>query len=105
MSCLKQKLIWESYIIAKALFTTQRIELINKKKFSKTALNKNTKTFEMHIIFLKAIAVKILIYLDKKAQIASLLIEKVLIPNKYSDFANVFSEKKNFGAAKVNRLQ
>ena len=34
------------------------------------------------------------IYLDKKAQVTSLLIEKVKIPDKYSDFSNVFSEEK-----------
>lgn len=37
---------------------------------------------------------QILIYSDRKAQIAFLLIEKVKISDKYLDFINVFSEKK-----------
>lgn len=35
-----------------------------------------------------------LIYLDKKIQIAFLLTKKVMILDKYSNFADVFSEKK-----------
>ena len=34
------------------------------------------------------------IHPNKKAQIAFLFIEKVKIPNKYLDFANIFSKKK-----------
>ena len=34
------------------------------------------------------------IYQDRAAQIASLLAKKVRIPDEYSDFADVFSEKK-----------
>ena len=34
------------------------------------------------------------IYLDRKAQIASLLTEEIKILDKYSDFTNVLSEKK-----------
>ena len=34
------------------------------------------------------------IHLDRVAQIASLLTEEVKIPDKYSDFANIFSEEK-----------
>ena len=43
----------------------------------------------MHVAFLN-----LGIYPDRKAEIASLLTEEVKIPNKYSDFANVFSEEK-----------
>ena len=45
----KKKLTWKSYIIAKALSTIKRIELINKKKFAKAALDKNVEVFVMHI--------------------------------------------------------
>lgn len=48
----------------------------------------------IHVATLEILLVKILIYPDKKAWIAFLLIEKVTILDKYSDFANVFSEKK-----------
>ena len=36
---IKKKLIWGFYIIKKALPTIQRVELINKKKFAKAALD------------------------------------------------------------------
>ena len=34
------------------------------------------------------------IYLDREAQITSLLTEEVKIPDKYSNFTDVFSEEK-----------
>lgn len=43
---------------------------------------------------LKALLSKLLIYLDKKTQIDSLLIKKITISNKELDFANVFLKKK-----------
>ena len=36
----------------------------------------------------------ILVHSDRDAQIASLLMEEVKILDKYSDFVNIFSEKK-----------
>lgn len=36
----KKKLIWRSYTIVKALFTTKEIKLINKKEFAKVILDK-----------------------------------------------------------------
>lgn len=43
---------------------------------------------------LKASLAKMLIFLDRKAQITFLLTKKVIIPKKYSNFANGFSENK-----------
>ena len=50
----KKKLTWRSYIAAKALPITKRIELINKKEFAKTALDEKLKTFVVYIAPLKA---------------------------------------------------
>ena len=55
------------------------------------ALDKNSETFVIHVVSLNLVS---RIYLNKKARIASLLTEKVKIPDKYSDFANVFLEEK-----------
>ena len=85
------KLIWRSYTTAKALPTTKQIKLINKKKFAKTALDKNLETFVIHMAFVNLVPG---VYPNKKAQIAYLLTEKVRILKKYSDFINVFSKKK-----------
>ena len=48
----------------------------------------------MHMISISLSKSKILIHPDKVAQIAFLLIEKITIPDEYSDFADFFSEKK-----------
>ena len=88
---IEKELIWRFYITAKALPTTKRIELIDKKEFAKAALDRNSKTFVIHVAFLNLVPG---IYPDKEAQIAFLLTKKVKISDKYSDFTNVFSEEK-----------
>ena len=45
-----ESLTWKSYTIAKALFTAKQVELINKYKFAKAVLDKNSKTFVMCIV-------------------------------------------------------
>lgn len=44
----------------------------------------------MYVAYLKA---KILLHLAEKAQITLLLAKKVIVPEKYLDFLNVFSKK------------
>lgn len=41
------KLMWRSYTIARALFTTSRVKHIDKKEFAKAVLDKNLETFVM----------------------------------------------------------
>ena len=88
---VKKKLTWRSYTNAKALPTTKRIELINKKEFTKTALDGKSETFVVHVT---SFNVTLGIHWDKAAQIALLLTKKVKIPDKYSDFVDVFSEER-----------
>ena len=88
---LEKELTWRSYTTAEALPTTKRVELINKKEFAKAALDEKSETFVVHVISLNRTPG---IHPDRAAQIASLLAEEVRIPDKYSDFANVFSEEK-----------
>lgn len=45
----KQKLTWRSYIPVKALLITKQVEMIDKKKYAKIALDKNIKAFVMYI--------------------------------------------------------
>ena len=52
-------------------------------------MNENSETFVIHVVSLD-----LGIYPDKEAQITLLLTKKVKIPNKYSDFANVFLKEK-----------
>ena len=67
------------------------------------ALDKNFETFVIYVAFFN-LALAPEIYPERVAQIASLLIEKVLISDKYSDFANVFSEKKALMLPKHTKL-
>lgn len=45
-----KKLTWKSYIIVEALSITSQVELINKKKIAKAAIDKNPKTFVIYIL-------------------------------------------------------
>lgn len=71
-----------------ALPSISKVKLIDKKEFAKTALDKNVKAFVVHVSFLSLKS----IHPDKIAQITSLITEKVIILDEYSDFADVFSE-------------
>ena len=59
---VEKKLTWRFYITSKALSTTKRIELIDKKEFAKVALNENFETFVVHVTFFK-----LEIYPDREA--------------------------------------
>ena len=52
---VEKKLTWRSYTTAKALPTTKRVELINKKKFVKTALDEKSEIFVVYVAFLNLI--------------------------------------------------
>lgn len=88
------------YTIAKALSIIKKVELINKKKFVKIALDKNFKTFIMYIATLETLLAKILTYIDRKAEITFLLIKKITIPDKYF-FVDVFFKKEGFNITKA----
>lgn len=49
-----KNLAWRSYTTEKALPTTSRIKLINKKEYAKAALDKNSEIFVVHIAALVA---------------------------------------------------
>lgn len=66
-----KKLIWRFYTIAKTLPTTNRIELINKREFAKTALDRNAEIFIIHVSALKTTK-RLAIYPSQVAQITTL---------------------------------
>ena len=82
---------WRTYTTEEALPTTRRIELVGKKEIAAAPLNPEHETFVVHIASLNLVPG---IYLEREVQIASLLTEKVKIPDEYSDFTDVFSEEK-----------
>lgn len=78
------------YIAAKTLFIICQVELINKKKLAKTALDENFETFVVYIAALKAPGITI--YLFWKAQVAFLQVNKAFteIVFEHLDYANIF---------------
>ena len=50
----EKELMWRSYTTAKASPTTQRVELINRKKFAAAALHPTKKIFVLHVAGIKA---------------------------------------------------
>ena len=89
---VERELICRFYTAKNALLTTQRVELINKKKFAKVALNKNIEAFVVHVSSL-SLGSKMTIHLAWKAQIALLLAREVTVLAEYLDFANIFSKE------------
>lgn len=65
-----KELTWRSYIIAEILSITSQVELIDKKKFAKVVLYKNSKILVVHIAAWETI--DIAIYLSQVTQIAAL---------------------------------
>ena len=45
----ERELVWRTYSAAEALLTTQKVEIIDKKEFAAAALNKEDKTFVVHM--------------------------------------------------------
>ncbi len=65
-----EKLTWRSYTATKALPTTSRVEHIDKREFAKVAMDKNSKTFVVHMSALDV--AESLIYPFRTAQITAL---------------------------------
>ena len=97
----EKKLIWKTYTIKEALPTICRVKLTNQKEFAKVSLDKNIKAFVVHV---SSLELRITIYLARKAQMAFLLAEKVIVPAKYLDVADVFSKKSANILAKQTRV-
>ena len=91
----EKKLIWRSYNIAEALPITKWVELIDKKEFTKTALDEKSETFVVHIAALKVSqgSAEITMHHSQTTQIAAWKQDEApikVIP-KYVDYADVFS--------------
>ena len=88
----QKKLTWRSYTTAKALPTTKRVEIIDRKEFAKAALDEHVEAFVVHVISLNLNSM--LIHPGQEAKITLLVAKEVKIPTEYSDFSDVFSEEK-----------
>ena len=83
---------WRSYTIIEALPTARRLELIDKHKFARTALDENSETFVVHVAALNNL--ELAIHPSRAPLLAALQQDKAPteIPPKYADYANVFSQ-------------
>lgn len=77
-----KKLTWRTYTIKEALPITYQIELIDKKRFAKAALDENVKAFVVHVSSL-SLRSKITIYLTQKTQITLLFGKEVIVPLEF----------------------
>lgn len=53
--------MWKYYTIGKVLLTTKQINFIDKKKFAKAVLNKESKTFMIYVAALQTLLIGITI--------------------------------------------
>lgn len=102
--------IWKNYSTKEAPIITKRAELIGKKKFTKTALDKNVKIFIVHVAALLTLSIylsweiqlglllvvallTLLIYPNREIQLGLLLVDEAVTEAapQYSDYTNLFS--------------
>ena len=71
----KKELTWGSYTTIEALPTTKRVEIIDKKEFTKAALDKNIEALVIHVTSLSLNSMPI--HQAQEAQIALLVIKEI----------------------------
>ena len=86
----EKKFTWRTYTTKKAFPTTCQVEIIDQKEFAKAALNENIEAF---VVYVSSLRSKMTIHLAREAQLTLLLAEEITVPVKYSNFADIFSEK------------
>ena len=91
----EKTLTWKTYTTNKALPTTERVQIIDKKDFVIAAMDVNSKTFVVHVAIWER--ERMPVHFKKqaqiKAQVGALLFNKAPteVPAEYSDYSNVFS--------------
>ena len=89
------ELWWKAYTTKKALPTTRRIKLVDKKKFAAVALDPKHETYVVHVASFSSIplVVSLNVHPFQKLQISSLIAKKAptKVSIEYLDFADVFS--------------
>ena len=78
------------------------MEIIDKKEFTKTLLDKNIEAFIIYVTSFNLNS--ILIHSVQKTYIALLFIKKVQISYKYSDFSDIFLKKNTLILLKATKL-
>ena len=84
-------LTWKTYTTNKALPTTERVQIIDKKDFVIAALDANSETFVVHVAFREREGMPV--HSERQAQVGALLFNEAPteVPAEYSDYSDVFS--------------
>ena len=92
---VEREITWRRYTTAKALLTTQRMKLINKKEFAAAALDADSETFVVHVTALDIEGTNMAVHPFRAAQIGLLKANEAstIVPTKYSDYTDVFSSE------------
>lgn len=85
----EKELICRVYNAAKVLSTTEKVEIISKKKFAAALLNEKDKIFVLHMAATN-IRATLNIHFFLQAQIGLLEVERITILSEYTDYTNVF---------------
>lgn len=90
---IEREITWKRYIIAKALFITQKVKLIGKKEFAIVALDADSEISIVHVAALDIKSINMAVYLSQATQIELLKANKTLttVSTKYFDYTDVFS--------------
>lgn len=93
---IEKEFTWRFYTTTEALPTIKRVEFIDKRKFVKVVLNKDSENFVIYIAVLEVLSklAEMTIYPKKETRIAFLLTKKLKILEEYSNFAKVFLKEK-----------
>ena len=78
---------WKTYTLEKALPTTKRVQMIDRKEFTAAALALEEKVFVVHVAYLGA---KMAMHPARKAQVASLFAKEISVFEEYANFSDVF---------------
>ena len=84
------KLVWRTYIAAKALPISKNMKIINNKEFAAVALKADNKTFVLYVAALQE-PTTMPIHPSYQFQVTIVTSKKTRIPTKYANFSNVFS--------------
>ena len=104
------KLQWRTYTTKEALPTTRHVELGGKKEFAVAALDREYKTYVVHVRLVSSNALPssspLNVHLLKRPQISGLIAKKAPtnVPAKYLDFADVFSLNLAFKLSKYTGI-
>lgn len=103
----EKELVWRSYTDAKALSTTKRAELIDRRELAAAVLDKNEENFVLHMATLLGsdVGPEMTIYSSQTAPVASFFTNKapVAAPIEYSDYVDVFSSESTAELSNITR--